>query len=198
MRREPIFFSTKRSLRCWLVAGAGAWLILACALPAPGIDRAIDRAIDKEKEKALSFDTVYRNPGKPLERDSINPSFARKYKGTLLDLTSKYAVIDSWRGKSFIPRAEVDEIKRAGDAKAITLFEKYRKRAKSLEDWVKLEAFAGKQKLIPERRTCIRRLLEKNPSNLEYHLLLGEAREGERWLREEQVETILARGYKLV
>ncbi|SVE58582.1 uncharacterized protein METZ01_LOCUS511436, partial [marine metagenome] len=162
MRREPIFFSTKRTLRYWLVAGAGAWLILACALPAPGIDR----AIDKEKEKDLSFDTVYRNPGKPLERDSINPIFARKYKGTLLDLTNKYAVIDSWRGKSFIPRAEVGEIKRAGDAQAITLFEKYRKRAKSLEDWVKLEAFASKQELIPERRTCIRRLLEKDPSNL--------------------------------
>ncbi|MEC9352280.1 MAG: hypothetical protein VYD81_03105, partial [Planctomycetota bacterium] len=88
MRREPPFFSTKRTLHCWLVAGAGAWLILAGALPAPGIERAIDRAIDREKEEALSFDTVYRNPGKPLERDSINPIFARKYKGTLLDLTS--------------------------------------------------------------------------------------------------------------
>ena len=114
MLHKPLLFCRKRTLHCWLVAGAVAWLLLAGAPPASGIDR----AIGKEKEKTLSLDTVYRNPGKPLERDSINPIFAQKYKGTLLDLTSKYAVIDSWRGKSFIPRSEVTRIKRTADAKA--------------------------------------------------------------------------------
>tara|TARA_B100000809_G_scaffold157324_1_gene154565 strand:+ start:49 stop:1755 length:1707 start_codon:yes stop_codon:yes gene_type:complete len=198
MRHKPLFFSRKRTLHSWLVTGAVAWLILASALPAPGIERAIDRAIDKEKEKAPSFDTVYRNPGKPLERDSINPIFARKYKGTLLDLTSKYAVIDSWRGKSFIPRSEVTRIKRTSDAKAIELFEKYRKRAKTHEDWVKLEKFAKDNGLGPERRTCIRRLLEKDSSNREYRLFLGEAEDGGGWLREEDVANKLERGYNLV
>ena len=192
MRPEPFLFSRKRTLRRWLPAIAVVWTLL------PGNVSAIDRAIGKEKEKALSFDTVYRNPSKRLERDSISPIFAGKYKGTVLDITSRYVVIDSWRGKSFIPRAEVTRIERAGDAKTIELFEKYRKRAKTREDWVKLEAFAGKHELGPERRTCIRHLLEKDPSNREYHLFLGEAQEGERWLHEEQVETVLSRGYNLV
>ena len=156
-----------------MVAGTLACSILAGALPAP----AIDRAIGKAKEEALSVDTVYRNPGKPLQRDSINPIFARKYKGTLLDLTSKYVVIDSWRGKSFIPRNEVTSIKRTADAKAIELFEKYRKRAKTNEDWVKLEKFAKDKGLGPERRACIRRLLAEDTSNHEYRHLLGEAQD---------------------
>tara|TARA_B100001750_G_scaffold218618_1_gene204910 strand:- start:3123 stop:4844 length:1722 start_codon:yes stop_codon:yes gene_type:complete len=187
-----------RGLRL-IVLALCALLPLGVPAAGPHSGTAAERGIGKEEDKEAALDTVYRKPSAVrLERDSTNPIFARKYKGTILDITSRVVVIDSWRGKSFIPRAEVDKIKRAGDAKAIALFEKYRKRARSRDDWVKLEAFAGKQKLIPERRTCIRRLLEKDPSNLEYHLLLGEAREGERWLREEQVETILARGYKLV
>ena len=201
IRLKTRLLSPGHPARCrrLIVLALCALLPLGVSAAGPHSGTAAERAIGKEEDKEAALDTVYRKPSAVrLERDSTNPIFARKYKGTILDITSRVVVIDSWRGKSFIPRAEVAEIKRAGDAKAITLFEKYRKRARSLEDWVKLEAFAGKQELIPERRTCIRRLLEKDPSNLEYHLLLGEAREGERWLREEQVETILARGYKLV
>ena len=194
MSYEPSFLSHKRTRHGWMVAGTLACSILAGALPAP----AIDRAIGKAKEEALSVDTVYRNPGKPLQRDSINPIFARKYKGTLLDLTSKYVVIDSWRGKSFIPRNEVTRIKRTADAKAIELFEKYRKRAKTNEDWVKLEKFAKDKGLGPERRACIRRLLAEDTSNHEYRHLLGEAQDDGGWLREEDVADKLERGYKLV
>ena len=194
MRREPPFFSRKRTLYCRMAAGVAVCSLLAGTLTASGIDR----SIGKEKEKALSFDTVYRNPKSRIERDASYQIFAQEYKGALLDLTSRYAVIDSWRGKSFIPLSEVTRIERAGDAKAIERFEEHRKHARAREDWVKLEKYARENGLVPERRACIRKLLEKDSSNREYRLFLGEAQAGGEWLREAEVATRLDRGYRLV
>ena len=167
IRLKTRLLSPGHPARCrrLIVLALCALLPLGVSAAGPHSGTAAERAIGKEEDKEAALDTVYRKPSAVrLERDSTNPIFARKYKGTILDITSRVVVIDSWRGKSFIPRAEVAEIKRAGDAKAITLFEKYRKRARSLEDWVKLEAFAGKQELIPERRRTSRlkrRILER-------------------------------------
>ena len=201
---HPLFFP-KRTARWWLPLIAATVLLPGALLPdAPPVAATLNSAIDKEEDRAASFDTVERkHSGLRLERDPGNPFFARTYKGTVLDITDSYVVIESWRGKSFIPRNEVKRIKRTDDAKAIELFEKYRKRARTIEDWSKLEEFTRKHKLGPERRTCLRKLLEKDPtdkdpSSREYHLFLGEIQEGSRWLREQQVETILSRGYSIV
>ena len=201
IRIKTLPASPRRITRWWLLVIATVLSNLPGGVPAasPHAGHTPNRGIGKAEDQDNAFDTVYRKASPVrLERDSGNPMFARKYKGTVLDITSRFVVIDSWRGKSFIPRGEVERIKRADDSKAIELFEKYRKRAKTVEDWSKLEVFASKHKLIPERRTCIRKLMEKDPDNREYHIFLGEAQEGKRWLKEEQVETILSRGYNLV
>ena len=137
---HPLFFP-KRTARWGLPLIAATVLLPGSLLPdAPPVAATLNRAIDKEEDRAASFDTVERkHSGLRLERDPGNPFFARTYKGTVRDITDSYGVIESWRGKSFIPRREVKRIKRTDDAKAIELFEKYRKRARTIEDWSKLE-----------------------------------------------------------
>lgn len=127
IRLKTRFLSPGHPARCrrLILLVLCALLPLGVSAAGPHSGTAAERAIGKEEDKETSLDTVYRKPSAVrLERDSTNPIFARKYKGTILDITSRVVVIDSWRGKSFIPRAEVDKIKRAGDAKAITLFER--------------------------------------------------------------------------
>ena len=96
IRLKTRLLSPGHPARCrrLIVLALCALLPLGVSAAGPHSETAAERASGKEEDKEAALDTVYRKPSAVrLERDSTNPIFARKYKGTILDITSRVVVL---------------------------------------------------------------------------------------------------------